>query len=69
MHYEKTIIQKCFATPEPNTHLAIFIQGDIKKSTLYTCIVLANCLKTYFANYQFCNVIHQVSEGVKLFRK
>ena len=51
-----------------NTHFAIFIQGDINKQTLYM-YCCSKLFKKYFAKYQFCNVVNQIREGVKLFRK
>ena len=63
MHYEQTI-KSVLLYQNQNTYFAIFIQGDIN-NTLYTCIVIANCLKTYFANYQFYIVVNQVREGIE----
>ena len=34
MHYEQTIIQKCFVIPESKYTFRIFMQGDISKYTL-----------------------------------
>ena len=51
-----------------NTHFAIFIQGDINKYTLYM-YCYSKLFKKYFANCKFCNVVNQVREGVKLFKR
>ena len=72
MHYEQTIIQKCFAIPESKyTFWSFFIQGDVNKYTLYMYCYRKSLKKGFFffANYQFCNVVNQDSEGVELFRK
>ena len=51
-----------------NTHFAIFIQGDINKYTLYM-YCNSKLFKKYLANYQFCNVVNQVREGLKIFKR
>ena len=45
-------------------HISQFLYRVVKTSTLYTCIVIANCP----ANNEFCNVRNQVREGVNLFK-
>ena len=47
-----------------NTHFA-FIQGDINKYTLYM-YCYRKLFKQYFPNYQYCDVVNKVREGVKI---
>ena len=72
MYYEqkkkKKKNQRCFAIPESKTHFAIFIPGDINKYTLYM-YCNSKLFKKYFASNQFCNVVNQVREGVKVILK
>ena len=61
MHYEQTIIQKCFNIPELRYTFRNFYTGWYKQIH-FTCIVTANCeKKTYFANNQFNNIMNIVN--------
>ena len=46
-------------------HILQFLYRVILTSTLYTCIVIANCLKKYFANYQFYNVVKYLKDKIQ----
>ena len=49
MRYEQTIVQKCFAI---KIHVLQFLYRVIQTNT---CIAIADCLKTYFENYLYCD--------------
>ena len=51
-----------------NTHFAFFMQGDMNKYSLYM-YYCSKLFKKYFANCKFFNVVNQVREGVKLFKR
>ena len=52
MHYEQTIIQKCFALPESKYTFCHIIQGNINKYTLYIHVLLQQIVYKKYFNLQ-----------------
>ena len=56
----------CYTRIKIHNFQSFFLYWVIYKQVRFIHVVIANCLKRCFASYQFCEVVNQVREGVKI---